>query len=265
MTRAKARAINADRPLRIAFAFLVAAAAIVWAAQSAAVAASPSWQVSEIEGRAWINHGDDGWRALKPGERLAPGDRVETGMNGHIVLSRQKDLLTVWANSRFRLPTPDQLGPAAHVMQTLGTLQFLIATRTEDVFRVRTPFLAAATPASAGSEFTVYVDNGKTALRVSGGALEAISTLSGESATLNSGGSATVEPRTGGRMDLTNGGGRKFPAAQPAAPVQSPAEHERVAPGESEDGKARLARRIHDSLHAGAIGKLALFHRLVTE
>ncbi len=256
----KARAIDADRLLRMGFAIIVTAAAIALTAQSAALAASPSWQVTKISGRAWINHDDTGWQALRPGAALVPGDRVETGMKGHIVLSRQGDLLTVWSNSRFRLPGLDNLGPAAHIMQTLGTLQFRITARDGEPFRVRTPYLAAA---SNGTAFTISVDSGGSALRVTEGAIQVISTLNGDSAVLQSGAGAKVASGSDGRMRLNGKAGvapvERAGDGRTPTPALKPARRDRATPDRPTSGKAEFARHMEDSLYLGAWTKLTAF------
>ncbi len=259
----RAEPIDVAKLFRVFFFCLVAAAAIAFTVQSAALAGNAGvsadrWQVTEISGRAWINHGDTGWQALTPGTGLVPGDRVETGMKGHILLSRRGDLLTAWSNSRFRLPGLEYVGPAAHIMQTLGTLQFRIAARDGAPFRVRTPYLATA---SNGTAFTISVHSGGTALRVTDGAIQVISTLNGDSAILQSGAGATVSPGAGGRMSL-NGEGSPVPVERAGgghtpAPALKPARRDRTTPDRPANGKAEFARRIKDSLYLGARIKLA--------
>ncbi len=236
---------------------LLVAAAVASMAQSAVQAGNADpWQVTEVEGRAWINHDDEGWRALKTGATLGAGDRAETGMNGRIVLARQGDSMAVSPNSRFRVPGAKHMGPKAHIVQTLGTLRFTITRRVRDAFKVRTPFLAASTK---GTAFTVTVGDGKSSLSVAEGAVRAISTLSGESVILQSGSSATFDPATEGGQYPVKRTGNAGAADRPAPPAVKPREKIRTAPRRWGQSYAEVVRRCEQALFAGVAVKLAGF------
>ena len=240
---------------------LLIAAAVAWMAPGAVQAGNADpWQVIEIEGRAWINHDGEGWRALKTGATLHAGDRAETGMNGRIVLTRPGDSLRVSPNSRFRIPGPKHMGPKAHIVQTLGTLRFTIAKRLRDAFKVRTPFLAAST---RGTAFTVFVGDGKSSLSVAEGVVRAISTLNGESVILRSGASATFDSTADdGRYPVRRTGGADAddrPATPAVKPAVKPANEIRTAPRRPGPSYAAFTRRCEPALFAGAAVKLAGF------
>lgn len=242
---------------RVGGSMLLLAAAVAWMAHGAVQAGNADpWQVTEIEGRAWINHDDEGWRALKTGATLGAGDRAETGMNGRIVLARPGDSVAVSPNSRFRIPGPRYMGPKAHIVQTLGTLRFTIARRVRDAFKVRTPLLAASTK---GTAFTLTVGDGKSSLRVAEGAVRAISTLSGETVILRSGSSATFDPATDGGQYPVKRTGAAGAADTPAPAAEKPAEIIRTAPRRPGPSYAQIVRRCEPALFAGAAVKLAGF------
>lgn len=244
-------------PIRYVVKPMLVAAAVAWMAPGAVQAGNADpWQVTEIEGRAWINHADEGWRALKAGATLHAGDRAETGMNGRIVLARPGDSLAVSPNTRFRIPGPKQMGPKAHIVQTLGTLRFTITRRAGDVFKVRTPFLAASTK---GTAFTVTVGDGKSSISVTEGAVRAISTLSGESVILRSGTSATFDSAADGGIYPVKRTGNAGSADRPATPAVKPAQEMRTAPRRQSQNYAAFARRCAQPLFAGAAIKLAGF------
>ncbi len=245
-------------PIRYVVRSMLLAAAVAWMAPGAVQAGNADpWQVTEIEGRAWINPADEGWRALEAGATLHAGDRAETGMNGRIVLARRGDSLTVSPNTRFRIPGPKQMGPKAHIVQTLGTLRFTITRRAGDAFKVRTPVLAASTK---GTAFTVTVGDGKSSLSVTEGAVRAISTLSGESVILRSGTSATFDPATDGEIYPVKRTGNAGSAdRRPAPPAVKPAQEMRTAPRRRSQSYAAFAPRCEQPLFAGAAIKLAGF------
>lgn len=248
---------------RVMVAIVVTAAAVAWMAQNSVLAGNADpWQVTGVEGRAWVNHDDAGWRALKPGAVLKAGDRAETGMNGRIELSRPGDSMMVAPNSRFRLPAANQMGPAAQIMQSLGTLRFRIAARERQEFKVRTPYLTAAT---RGTDFTVTVGAEISSLSVAEGMVRAVSTLSGESVVLRSGASAMVDPATGGRMRYSDDGrfpvkstGNSAPPKLPVKPVVKPVQPEDRTPAPS-SGKTEIVRWIEQSIFDGVAVKLAGF------
>jgi hypothetical protein len=91
-------------------------------------------------------------------------------------------------------------------MQNLGTLLFKIRTRPQNPFNVKTPYLAAII---RGTIFTVSVDARNAALHVATGAVEVHSILSGETALVRPGETATIDSRAGGRMKLVGANGRK--------------------------------------------------------
>lgn len=244
-------------PIRCVVRPMLVAAAVAWLSPGAVQAGNADpWQVTEIEGRAWINHADEGWRALKTGATLRAGDRAETGMNGRIVLARPGDSMAVSPNSRFRIPGPKHMGPKAHIVQTLGTLRFTITKRVRDAFKLRTPFVAASTK---GTAFTITVVDGKSSLSVAEGAVRVISTLSGESVILRSGSSATFGPGIdGGQYPVKRTGNAGSPGG-PATPAVKPAQEMRTAPRRPNASHAAFARRIEQALFEGAAVKLAGF------
>ena len=250
----------------LVFAFVVAAAA-VWTAQHPVRAGNaPAWEVAEVKGRAWINHAGTGWRGLKQGATLEPGTRVETGMDGQIVLTRAGASVSVAHNSRFRIPALLDVGPPANIMQTLGTLTFTIETGAPHPFYVQTPYLTAI---SRGTAFTVSVADHSTTLHVTAGAVRAVSMISAESGVVHSGETAAVDLRSGGRMTLS-GAGRRTPESgaekagpdgASATPAVKPVGRDGAAPRRSAHRRADFARRVRDLLFDSVADKLAGFEQ----
>ncbi len=192
---------------RIVVVAVLIAAIAAWPGHSTAVAGNADlWKVDTVEGTAWVKRSRAGWRPLAAGAELGPGSRVKTGKDGRIVISRPGDTVSVSPNSRFGIPAPAKKGPVTHIMQNLGTLLFKIKTRPQNPFNVRTPYLAAII---RGTTFTVSVDDSNAALHVATGAVEVTSILSGETALVRPGETATIDARTGGRMKLIGANGRK--------------------------------------------------------
>jgi hypothetical protein len=192
---------------RIVVAAVLMAAISAWPGHSTAVAGNADlWKVDTVEGTAWVQRNGAGWQPLAAGAELGPGSRVKTGKDGRIVISRPGDTVSVSPNSRFGIPEPATEGPVTHFMQNLGTLLFKIRTRPHNPFNIKTPYLAAII---RGTTFTVSVDDRNAALHVATGAVEVHSILSGETALVRPGETATIDSRTGGRMKLVGANGRK--------------------------------------------------------
>ena len=187
---------------RVFMVSMVAAAILGWTAQNAVHAGNADlWKVDKVKGTAWVQRNGAGWQPLASGAELGPGSRVKTGKDGRIVISRPGDRISVSPNSRFGIPK----GPVPNIMQNLGTLLFRITNRPQNPFHVETPYLAAII---RGTTFTVSVDDRNASLHVDTGAVEVHSFLSGETALVRRGETATIDSRTGGRMKLVGANGR---------------------------------------------------------
>jgi hypothetical protein len=185
---------------------LVAAAAVaattLWSAMGVARADERTWSVKQVTGAARLHHNGDGWRALRVGDIIKPGSRVETNDGGRLVLVRPGDSIEVAPNSRFDVPfknEPNPKGVKSHVIQTMGTLLFKITTRPENPFGVKTPYLAAVIK---GTTFTVSVDGPRSALHVSHGAVEVSSVLTGQTVMVRPGMTAAIDGARGGAMQV---------------------------------------------------------------
>lgn len=181
------------------------------AATGGARAADPNlWTVTGVSGKARVLTGGTAWTALGKGMVLQPGNRVETGRDGRISLTRPGDSLAVSPNSRFEIPAAGKTGTVAHLKQALGTLLFKITTRPENPFNVQTPYLTAVIK---GTTFTVSVDQASAALHVAEGAVEVTSSLSGQTVMVNPGQTA-ISRRGAANLRLTgNSGSRRGKAA----------------------------------------------------
>lgn len=256
-----------EHPIRTLVFALVVAVATVWTAHNPARAANPTaWEVAQVKGKVWINHAGAGWRGLKQGATLEPGTRVETGMDGTIVLTRAGASVSASHNSRFRIPALLDVGPPANVMQTLGTLTFTTDTGTtetgaQDPFYVQTPYLTAI---ARGTTFTVSVADHSTTLHVTSGAVRAVSMVSAESSLVRSGETAAVDLRSGGRITLSgagrwmpeSGAAKAGPGGVSATPTVKPLGTDAAA-----SGRADFSRRLKDLLFDSVADKLAGFER----
>lgn len=180
------------------------AVAALWSAMGNARADERVWTIKEVAGVARIQRNGEGWRTLKVGDAIRPGNRAETAADGRLVLVRPGDSIAVAANSRFEVPAGGggAKGVRPHIVQTMGTLLFRITTRPERPFGVKTPYLAAVIK---GTTFTVSVDGPRSALHVSHGAVEVTSVLTGQVAMVRPGMTAAIDGGRGGALQVIGG------------------------------------------------------------
>jgi len=151
----------------ISFAFVLAF--VLAMATPACADANAPWTVSTISGRASIREaGREDNRPLTQGEFLKTGDRIETGDDGRVVVTRDKQTVTITANSNFEVVSTES-SVFTRIYQNLGTLMFHVDKRPEKHFEVDTPYLHAVVK---GTTFTVTVDQGGASVHVADGLVE---------------------------------------------------------------------------------------------
>ena len=191
---------RSPRWLSALFAATVIAAA--WLAVSGTARADErTWTVKEVTGTARIQHGGAGWAALKVGDSVQPGSKVETTADARLALARPGDSIDVAGNSRFEVPSavdPKAKAPA-HILQTVGTLLFKITTRPDHPFGVKTPYLAAVIK---GTVFTVSVKGSESELHVTKGAVEVTSVITNQVVMVRPGMTAAIDGAKGGQMQV---------------------------------------------------------------
>lgn len=108
-------------------------------AAGAASAEVPAWTVSEAAGTVAIRSGNEAVPARR-GTTVPAGAILTTGPGSRAVVFRGKDFMTVSANSRVRLPTPQEAGGSLFdVLQEWGNALFQIEKKPVPHFGVRTP------------------------------------------------------------------------------------------------------------------------------
>ena len=68
---------------------------------------------------------------------IGQGAVIETGADGHAVLTRPGDSITVFPNSRFSVPQVDD-GNEPGILQSLGKLLFKMESRESRDFKIET-------------------------------------------------------------------------------------------------------------------------------
>ena len=150
----------------------------------AATNVNATWLVTNVHGSVTAQHGADPAVEVNTGDRIAAGTRIMSKARGHITLMREGDLVQVDADSVVELAVTEWGTPAKGVFQTTGTATFKVTSEPSKPFKVRTPFLTAT---AVGTAFTVSVDQDSANVKVTKGAVEVWSVLSGETSLLVAG------------------------------------------------------------------------------
>lgn len=148
---------------------LLSALALIGSPASAKDMKSAVWIVTQLSGDARVARGGLQPVALGANARLRPGDTIITGASGRATLARGPDYIIIAPRSELRLPSTPTPNGFTRVMQRLGTMLFKVQHTGVPHFAVDTPMLAAVVK---GTTFTVIVDQNRSAVQVTQGAVE---------------------------------------------------------------------------------------------
>lgn len=101
-----------------------------------------------------------------PEPNLPENTQIETGPDAWILLSRQKNIVTIKGNSTIGLLPLEEEGRKSRISQRRGEVFFEVDKRRDDHFIVETPYLAAVVK---GTTFGVSVSNAAASVSVSQG------------------------------------------------------------------------------------------------
>jgi len=164
-------------------------AASLLAAGGAWAEASGGWLAAEVAGQVTERAADGTWQPIERGSALPDGARVKTGPDGKLVLSHNKDTVTLSPNSELELPRKTDGASAPGLLQTLGTLLFRVEHSPGRRFEVDAPYLAAVVK---GTVFTVSVSTTGNSVHVAEGAVEVTASASHEVALVHPGQTVVV-------------------------------------------------------------------------
>ncbi|WP_242154330.1 FecR family protein, partial [Sphingomonas sp. BAUL-RG-20F-R05-02] len=198
--------------MRKAFVAMLAASC-----SSAAIAAEPSWIVSETSGSVQIGHAGVSKVATR-GSGIAAGDMISTGPGGRAVLVRGSEYLMVAANSRLRLPEAQQANGFTQMIEDFGNVVFMIKKKMTPHFEVKTPYLAAVVK---GTTFSVGVTSLGTSVQVLEGAVDVATVDNGAHQLLLPGAVAQVGANDLFRLAIESNGVRRVIASPGASAATS--------------------------------------------
>lgn len=124
---------------------------------AAAVSAERTWTVIASSGTIALT-GADGSESLdaRTGAQLATPFSIRTGGDGHLVIARGKDVMTIGPGARLEIPAPAPAGQGlvTRIHQALGSILYQVEHRLKETFEVHTPYLVSVVK---GTTFNILV------------------------------------------------------------------------------------------------------------
>jgi len=134
----------------------IVAMAFVLAGSACATAADDGiWSVSKSSGEVWIATTGAQPASLKQEDTLKPGDTIQTGRNGRVLLVRGEETILIAPNSVIGVPSEKKDGLSTTILQRVGSILLEVEKKNVKHFEVETPYLVAVVK---GTQFSVTVN-----------------------------------------------------------------------------------------------------------
>ena len=182
-------------------AFVRTLLALVALAATGPFARADEWQVAKATGEVWVTSATAQLVSLTTASVLRPGEKIQTGKNGRVLLTRGSETILIAPNSLMGLPAPQTSDRATTILHQAGSIVLEVEKRNVEHFEVETPFLAAVVK---GTRFKVDVGQQGADVRVLSGSVNVSAFKSGQFALVSAGQEARVAAF--GRGSLTLGG-----------------------------------------------------------
>jgi FecR protein len=179
---------------------------------SAGAVEAAEWQVVRSSGEVWIATPEAQPVSLGAEVVLRPGDKIQTGRNGRVLLVRGGERILVAPNSVVGLPEERKAGRATTILQQAGSIVLEVEKQKVEHFEVETPYLAAVVK---GTRFAVTVNRLGADVRVLSGTVDVTNFKTGQFAPVSAGQAARVASHGSGGLTL-EGSGRLGPIQQGA-------------------------------------------------
>jgi hypothetical protein len=189
--------VGLGRVATTALVLLLAASACTIAAENEV------WSVSKSSGEVWVATDQAKQVSLKQDETLKPGDTIQTGRNGRVLLVRGEETILISPNSVVGLPLERKDGLSTTITQQAGSILLDVEKRNVKHFEVETPYLAAVVK---GTQFSVTVSATGTSVDVRRGQVEVSDFKSGQIAQVMPGQTATSFSHGKSGLSLTGTG-----------------------------------------------------------
>ncbi len=84
------------------------------------------WQVISVTGEGTVKSANVAAKAVKPNDRVHPGDQLDAGLSSQVVLARGETSIAMTSGSQLVVPEKTESAERATIMQKLGTLLFKV-------------------------------------------------------------------------------------------------------------------------------------------
>jgi hypothetical protein len=181
---------------------------------------------------------------------LKPGDSIQTGRSGRVLLTRGEATILISPNSVIALPDKPQDGLSTTIIEQAGSVLIKAEKRNVKHFQVETPYLAAVVK---GTQFRVDVGQKSSRVEVLEGKVEVADFKTGQFALVLPGQRAQVQ--ASGNHGLSLSGSGKFNRIERGTPRPSTIQHIPVPKGGFAMPKETNGRSVHAIAHIGDAAK----------
>jgi hypothetical protein len=195
-------------------------AGILFSVATATDAEDASWTVAKVSGEVWTTTPGVQKASLGLESMLKPGDSIQTGANGRVLLKRGKETMLVAPNSSIGLPKENTGNLSTTILQQAGSILVDVEKRNENHFAVETPSLVAVVK---GTQFRVSIGKTETSVDVLRGKVEVADfktgqfayVLPGQHAKVFQSGSSGLKLSGSGVLSPLQHGAPRAPRVQP--------------------------------------------------
>jgi hypothetical protein len=199
---------------------LLIGALFIFSVAKATDAEDASWTVQKVTGEVWTTTPGAQQVSLGRDNVLKPGDSIQTGSNGRVLLKRGKETILVSPNSSIGLPKENEGNLSTTILQQAGSIIVDVEKRNENHFAVETPSLVAVVK---GTQFRVSIEKGETSVDVLRGKVEVADfktgqfayVLPGQHAKVFSGGASGLKLSGSGVLNPVQHGAPRAPRVEP--------------------------------------------------
>jgi len=161
-----------------------------------------AWQVKNAFGNVWVTVGGLQHVSLSHSRILKPGDSVQTGKNGRVLLVHGEEYILISPNSAIEIPRQTKRGLLTTIIQRAGSIVLEVERRNVKHFEVETPLLAALVK---GTRFRVTIEKNNSYVDVLRGQVEVSDLRSGQYALVEPNQTAKVSAQRSG-LSLSGSG-----------------------------------------------------------
>jgi hypothetical protein len=154
-----------------------------------AAAAGADWTLAKASGEVRVTGVAAQPIAIRSGAVVRPGQTITTGSNGRALLVRGNDTVSVGPGTVLSVPPTPVSGLPTVLFQSVGVIELEVEKLGRPHFAVETPYLAALVK---GTRFTVSVSARGASVAVSEGQVEVSDNVTGDTALVAAGQSASV-------------------------------------------------------------------------